>query len=130
MPSIFQLLLEREAKRQSLEDAIKEVSRYATKNFKWSWLKFVREYPHPNEVLRVLARDENGWVRMAVAVRKQLPEDLLRLLAQDENGWVRLYVAEREQDLPEDVLKTLAQDEDWRVREAVKRQLQRGNRAS
>lgn len=123
MISIFQHLLERMTTHQSLEESVTEVSRYAKKNFERQWLKFIREHPNiPDEVLKILAQDEDWWIRLRVARREQdLPEDLLRILAQDKDRAIRLAVAGRKQSLPEDVLKTLAQDEDLWIRWTVER---------
>lgn len=95
--SIFQLLLERTACYLPLQDAVREVSRYAMGNSPDLWLRFVREYPHfSDEVLRVLAQDENWGVRWEVAGRKQdLPEDVLRILSQDEDWEVRAAIVNR-----------------------------------
>lgn len=119
--SIFQLLLERTARYLPLQDTVAEVSRYAMKNFERQWEQFILEHPnHPNEVLKILAQDENWGVRWVVARRKQdLPEDLLRILAQDEKWVIRREVADRKQDLPDKVLRILAQDEHWGVRSRV-----------
>lgn len=124
MQEIFQLLLERAAKRQSLHDAVAEVSRYAMKNSKLIplWMRFIEHPDISEEVLGVLAQDINWMIRRAIAERKQdLPEDVLKSLAQDTDWRIRRAVTERKQDLPEDVLKTLAQDVDWMVRREVER---------
>lgn len=115
---IFQALLDRMMINRPLEDAVAEVSRYGRKKFEIQWGQFVREHPNiPDEVLKILAQNEDWWVRWYIAQREQdLPEDVLKTLAQDGDWAVRRAVAYREQNLPKYLLKILSQDNHWAVR--------------
>jgi 3-methyladenine DNA glycosylase AlkC len=72
----------------------------------------------PSEVLKVLATDENSYVRYCVAKNPNTPSEVLKVLATDENYTVRYWVARNPNTLVE-VLKVLATDEDFYVRYMV-----------
>lgn len=124
---LFQVLLDRTMRYQTFEDSVKEVSRWAMKDYSnlgHLWLKFLGKCSNlPDEVLRVLAQDEDWGVRQAVATmwRQDLPEDVMRVLAKDKIWGVRAGVAQRTQNLPEDISEALAQDEEVKVREQIER---------
>ena len=69
------------------------------------WQEIVEDYP-----------DMRGWV----AHNRTVPDEILRLLAEDEDPAVRLRVAMKRQ-IPFDVLAMLADDPDEAVREAIER---------
>jgi hypothetical protein len=69
----------------------------------------------PPEVLTILARDEDYWVRCGVARSPNTPPETLTILARDKDWGVRCGVAWNPNTPPE-ILTFLARDEDWNVR--------------
>jgi hypothetical protein len=66
--------------------------------------------PIREEILRILAADENHWVRFEVAQNPATPVDALRRLAADEHGGVRAMVAGNPAT-PVDILIPFLEDE-------------------
>ena len=54
----------------------------------------VRNPNTPTKTLKLLATDEDYWVRCWVARNPNTPLESLQILATDEDHWVRLYVAQ------------------------------------
>ena len=77
-------------------------------------LKAAKRKDAPKSVLRVLAEDENWFVRRGVVRNPSAPEDVLRRLAEDESWHTRHIVAEH-LSTSEDVLRLLAEDENTDV---------------
>jgi hypothetical protein len=72
----------------------------------------------PPEILTLLARDENYYVRCVVAQNPNTPPEILTILARDEVWSVRWRVALNPNTPPES-LTILARDEDYDVRWGV-----------
>lgn len=114
---IFQLLLERMGRYYPLQDAVKEVSRYANgSNLRELWLWYIQEHPNiPEELLKALAQCGYWKIQQSVAKRVQdLPEDVLMILAQ--NRLTMWLIEDRKQNLPEEVLRILTHKKEERVR--------------
>jgi 3-methyladenine DNA glycosylase AlkC len=60
----------------------------------------------PPEILTLLARDENCYVRWRVANNPNTPPEILTLLARDENCYVRWHV-ERNPNATREVIQTV-----------------------
>ncbi len=69
----------------------------------------------PVEVLEVLAKDKDRYVRAAVAENPATPVELLKVLAKDKDESVRAAVA-LNPATPVDLLKVLVMDQDEHVR--------------
>ncbi len=68
------------------------------------WFDFLEKYPDfkeeaslnkhlPDEILRLLAEDNNNNIRLTIAMKRRLPADVFELLSSDENESVRLAIA-------------------------------------
>lgn len=75
-----------------------------------------------DQVLRLLAQDEDPSVRCDVANRRGLPLDIFELLARDLDESVRARIAWNKKT-PIDILQRLLTDESPIVREPVKKRL-------
>ncbi len=69
----------------------------------------------PENILRILAKDESDYIRASVARNKNTPQDVLRALVKDKGYYVRSYVA-RNEYAPEDILRALSKDDNEFVR--------------
>jgi len=72
----------------------------------------------PAETLKVLATDEDSYVRSFVAKNPNTPVETLKVLATDEYPGVRCWVA-RNPNIPAETLKVLATDEYSSIRYEV-----------
>ena len=93
------------------------------------WEAALREYPDrhgavalnknlPDEILDVLARDDDPRIRRLIAQKRRLSEATFNLLARDVDEAVRLVLA-RNPKLPDQVRNILLQDEWSEVRDAA-----------
>lgn len=68
------------------------------------WFDFLKKYPDfkeeaalnkylPDEILRLLAEDDNNDIRLTISMKRRLPADVFELLSSDENESVRLAIA-------------------------------------
>ena len=71
------------------------------------------------EILSDLAKDENGFIKEAVAGNPNTPAEILSMLAKDEYVNVKVAVADNPNTSPE-ILSILSKDDYWYVRKAAK----------
>ena len=81
-------------------------------------IKLAKDPNTSQESLRILATDENSYVRRRVARNQNTPQELLRILATDEDSYVRLGVAEN-QNTSQETLSILATDTHSYVRNSA-----------
>jgi len=97
------------------------------------WHEVVAKYPDmrvwvahnktiPLEILDVLAKDSNGYVRHAVAMKNKLTPELLEQLSHDADESVRMAVA-RHRKVPIYVLEQLTKDKQMIVAEVALEEL-------
>ena len=75
-----------------------------------------------DDILRLLAKDGDYFVRMDVANRRGLPHDLFELLAQDANESVRARIACNKKT-PLEILRFMIEDHSALVAKAAKKRL-------
>jgi hypothetical protein len=104
------------------------------------WWQVIRDFPSmrtwvvhnkkvPMEILNSLARDSNGEVRFAVAMKNKLSEELMGLLAGDLDETVRERIAYNKKT-PHQILEHLSHDPCERVSQIARTRLEKLTRKS
>jgi hypothetical protein len=97
------------------------------------WLDVIARYPEyrrwvahnktiPDDIIRVLASDQDAEVRWTIAAKRRTPGDVLRVLGADPDASVRARVANNPKTPPA-LLRELCEDIDAAVRQAARGRL-------
>ena len=111
-----------EYRRAAAEDAPLEVWLDIVENHRAMRFWVAQNKTVPQQVLRILASDEDARVRAMTASKRSIEPDLLSQLADDPDDAVRAAVA-RNRSTPRETLQRLREDPWEGVREVVEERL-------